>query len=665
MPDRSTFLRVALASVLAALAVSSTASAAVTVPTGAPVVAGPTAHGGTLTAFLKGDKLCTAVRQPDPPADERQYAGPIGPDEPACDEIPVLGPFAQAPSFSWGTTATPSRAMDAGAVGADVAAIQWRLKGKVLGHADTQASPLPGPAGDLRFFAIEGDLTQRPDEVVLLDATGTVRRAADWGVQGSGGQAHGIRITTRRVVQRGRTGAARWTLRSWIEHPIASTPLQPERRIAVPCVAMVWAGPGHPLDRADGESACMPEQFTGAQRLDLGGEECGAIGRWAGGIVQPGVRRLVAVLGDGARRTIPLAPIPGVHGGLRAGITVLGNGVALRRLVALGAGGRVLDQEPWAAAPKRPEKCTGGYLGGVSLYDYGFGLSRRRLGAGPHAPVVTDAGALVCLAIDGAPKVPDDCAPAPLDAQQSSLSAQPTADGRYVAGLVTPEITSARVRLDDGTARDVAATPIPGYGGQYAQVLKIVAVDVPGRRRVIGYDLRDARGRVLQSADGQPELPRLEQRRTLLRTPGLPPLGVAVLPKVRDLGPVGCLTLGPVTSDDAPSSCGFASPGYFTVLARCEERRILLYGVLGRPSDRLSVRLADGREVPARAAALPRDAAHGGTAALVVLGGRDAPRKLVRRRGGKVATSALVLPPAAEQCGYRRSAGIGNVIFGI
>jgi hypothetical protein len=77
----------------------------------------------------------------------------------------------------------------------------------------------------------------------------------------------------------------------------------------------------------------------------------------------------------------------------------------------------------------------------------------------------------------------------------------------------------------------------------------------------------------------------------------------------------------------------------------------VVYGLLARRADRVAVRLGDGREVRGRTAPLPAAIAPGAGAALVVLGPHDAPRELIVR-GRAPYRRDLVLPPAADQCGY-------------
>jgi hypothetical protein len=646
VPYRSTF---ALGALLAlALALAAAPAAQSEIPAGAPTVAGPTADGISVVVFLRGQRLCVALRTPEQATNDG-VPNFIGEDEPQCDAVPVLAPFDSASAMGRSISGT-SHYTEAGIVGSDVAAVEWRKHGKIVAHAATAPSPLPGAAADVRFYLIERELKVQPDETAYLDAAGAVRRAYDEGDPFTDPTSWNTAAPThRRVIQHGGHGTGRWKLTTAMRRSIASTPLQPERKVDQPCVSFE----GY---RGSGSSTCdSPDQAT-RPLLQVMGAACAPVGRYVAVLARPYVRRVFVVLGDGTRRTIPLTAVPGAQAGTRAGVVTLGTGVAVRRLVGLGGGDRRLTDADYGLPPVPGGKCQE-IEGGVSIIRYSNALPRTSLGRGAHTPVVQDEGPLVCLAIDRAPRHPGECDVAPIDVTQTYLDAEPTADGRYVAGLVPPEVTSARLELDDGTARDVTATAIPAYTGQYAQVLKLVAADVPGPHRVVGFDLLDARGRTLQRGRGAPEAPAVEHQTTLLRTPGLPALRAGDVPRsVLDYGPITCLGFGPL-SIGSLDGCLFAYPRAFTVQALCAPRRIVVTGLLAHRADRVAIRLAGGHEIAARTAALPATIRRGGGAALVVLGPHDAPRRLILR--GRASGSApLVLPTAAEQCGYADSASL-------
>jgi hypothetical protein len=398
-------------------------------------------------------------------------------------------------------------------------------------------------------------------------------------------------------------------------------------------------------------TSCDDEQLAAMPVLLDTGTDCG-IGPHVAVLARPAVRRVVVVLGDGHRAAIPLS---GAAGGVRAGALVLGTDVAVRRVVVLGAGGRALETYPLGLAPEpRRRRC----LGALSTSS-GFFITNapQPLGVAPHALQAVDHGALLCVAADRAPRVPADCRLPPVAPDEGLLSADPTRDGRFVSGLVPAEITTARLKLDDGTRREVATTPIPGYTGRYAAVVRAVAVDVPGPHRVIGYALLDGRGRVLRQGDDQPEAPATGRPVTLLRVPGVPPLSAMSVPLSGPGGGFTCLGLGALRGSADCDAIGGGQVGSgvtsLRVRATCDTRRILILGVLRRRTDRLVVRTTSGREVVARRARIPAaaGAATGSYAALAVVGARDGVRGIVLR--GRAANRVeLMLPPAAQQCGY-------------
>jgi hypothetical protein len=642
--DRSSFLRVALvtAALASALVLATTAHAAgarVTVPRSAPVVAGPTADGVRVRGFLHGTQLCLVVEVADP---STTPAGWISGD-PTCDATPVLPAFGQGSS---GSMQLPTREHDdaeVGVVGPEVAAVEWRRRGQTLARAETRPSPLPGAAADVRVYLLVHRGAERrfaPDETAFLDAAGTVRSAFD-----GEGLDDATPSTPRHVLQRGRRGSTPWTLRSWIARPLAGTLLDPERRVPVTCLGF-GTGEGE-------QSTCDTESALPATIVPLiSQEQCGATGLTVGGIVAAPVRRLVVVLGDGSRRAVQLRAVPGAPGGARAGVAVLGHGVALRRMVAVGPTGRVVDAIAFDVAPVMRAGCRrDGSFGEISSYSSGGAATPLPvLRAGAHTPVVEDDGPRVCLAIDRRPRPPADCSVPGTDVHGYRLDRYRTAHGgTYLAGLVPTELAAARLELDDGTTLEAPAAPVPGYQGRYAGVLQLIAVQLPPRRKILGASFLDARGRTLSNhatlIDGLP--PR--HVTSLLRTPKLPPVTAALLPGSGDFPAFPCVTLGPVRGL-AIAGCSF-SPGTLSAVALCSPRRIVVYGLVANRSDRVAVRLADGREVRGRTAALPAAIAPGAGAALVVLGPHDAPRELIVR-GRAPYRQDLVLPPAAAQCGY-------------
>jgi hypothetical protein len=633
-------------SLAAALTVSLVAAAPavaqdkpVNVPANAPVVAGPTESGVKLVAFLHDGDLCTAIL----PA----TTGPAGLDgEPSCDTVPTLTPFGHVDLGGSGSVPT-HRWLTPVIVGTDTAAVELRLAGRTVARDETIASPLPGATADLRFALLETANPVPADELALLDGSGAVRRAYD--LERLGGFVATVDEGSPpkgAVVLRGHRGDVRWTLRVGLQSFLASTPLEPERRTTQPCLNLSTTRPdgsafaGGTCDR---EGASEPIVF------DVG-VDCAPMGPHIAVLARAAVGRVVVVLGDGRRLPIPLRAVPGAAAGMRAGAVVLGTGVAARRIMALGRSGTVLTTSNLGLEPTAAGRDC---LGSASALTYSLDTSAPALpGAGPHALVATDHGPAICLAVDLVPRIPDDCGSAPIDVEDVFLRSRATAGGRFVFGLVPLDVATARLTLDDGAVRDVPAVPIPGYLGQYATVLRVIAADVPGIHRVVGYRLMDPRGRTVQNIAFGPERPALRHVTTLRRLPGVPELRAAVRPGVAGRPATACIALGPPRDGNA---CTDVTPSHeFVVVARCTPRQILVYGLLRRAADRLVIRTASGREIAARRLALPATVRRAGRVAAVavaVLGPRNAPRRLVRR-GAKPSQVPFVLPAAGRQCGY-------------
>jgi hypothetical protein len=646
-----------LAFTIAALLLPATAAHAAD-----PVVAGPLPDGTTATATVSKGKLCLTLHLPQ---DGNAFGSVDTEGGGGCGDVPVLAPLGFADDLAEVGEPMP---YDAGATGTDIVAVELRKAGKVLAHVATQPSALPG-APDLRFYLIsaKGD----PDEVAFLDASGTVRRATDTGGDGFG---FGDPPTTaRRAIAHG-TGlhGGRWTLSAYGTRAIVPTPLQPERRLPEACVSFAWTAGGE----HGATGACDQPGLEGAAVVvpELSDDACGAFGRFVGALVRSRVARLVAVLGDGARRTLALHPIPPSLGGpgLRAGVVVVSTRDAIRSLVAYDRAGKILETDPVRAAPRAPRACARRQLGGVSgesIISFSRGGSNATLGAGPHRLAVTDDGALICFAADRAPVAPGECSEPPVDLARTDLWAQPEDGGRFVYGIVPPEVATARLTLDDGSTRDLLSAPIAGYGGQYAAVLREIAADVPGTHRAVSYTLLDARGRTLASGVG-PEFPAFHDARTIGRVPGLGTLFYSpydVARSVKDFGSLpGCVSVGRPSADpSARQRCLPDQDSELALEASCATRRIVVSVALAHRADRASVVLASGREVALRTIALPagRQRSEGAAVAVGVLGPRDAPRAVLRR-GRSPKRRALALPPVAEQCGYRYDTELDGIFAG-
>jgi hypothetical protein len=657
-------LRCALgaATVLCALAAPANAQQEppMAVPADAPVVA-TSASGYAVIAWLHGGRTCATVQAPGQARPAMAYPDRVDAADPhaplGCVTTPVTSAYDAA---TLGELTAGADRLSWGYAGLATAGVQLKAgPSRVIATAPTsRPGLLPAPAADLRFWAIEAPAgAPAEDEVALLDAAGVVRRALDpfqftYG-PGASGEEDGD-APTGKVLLRGRIGAATWELRRTRHTVLAATPLALERRATRTCTTFVTRR-RHGIEY--GSAACDDELDTSPLVVSAGSTCSG--GARVVAVTAAAVRRVVVVTGDGARHALPLTALAA---GERVGAAAFGPRVALRRVLALDAGGRTLATRVVGLAPTRPGKpCALGY--GASDED---SLAIQRLGAAPHTPQFADHGVLLCAAADRAPRIPEECALPPIAPTEADLRILPSGGGRYVLGVVPPEVAAARVTLDDRSTRVLAAQALP-YSGIYADAERVVAADVPGPRAITRIELLDDRGRVVNpSAMATSDLTGFDRVVTVLGAAnGVP--AVRATPEGSFSGSVTCLSFGPVfvpggvNCDDvllsAPAGTG---PHTIRALARCAPRRLVIWAFLARASDRLVVRTAAGRAITARSVRFPvaaGSAAQGKYLALAVLGPHDAAAEaLVRgRQGGRV---RIGLPAAGRQCGYAAAPGL-------
>jgi hypothetical protein len=634
------------------------------VPTDAPtVLTGP--GGETLIAFMRGPQLCFALTAP---GQQRPSSLPSGgtsdEDDPVasgCPALPVLTETDGRVLSPTHFTGAHGRPLDVqiGVTGTGVATVQAKRFGTVLGSTTTVASPLPGAAAELRFYVVERpEAGPDPDMLALLDAGGTVRRALPFYPYGDPTSAGRLGRSPRRTLARGGRGAIAWHLDSYRQLLPAPTPLEPERYFTQTCLRFTS------VDRSS--DMCDEETLEPLPAVADISAACGPVGLQVTVLARARVRRAALVLGDGSRRAIALRAVPGTATGLRGGVAVLGPSVAIRRLVLLGAHGALPNGVvPVERLPASPGPCDTDRFGegSSSLSSYELGFSSPLTGPGPHVLHAADHGVKLCAAFDRAPRIPDDCSVPEVDYERLYLSSVRTPTGLLLSGLVPAEVAGARVTLDDGTTREVVAAPLPGYAGRYAAVVRTIITQVDAPRAVADWQLLDARGRVLaESLDAENGTePRLEHVRTVLRTPGLPPLRAGRIGQAGDSPDALCLTLGPLA---ALTDCDVAQPGLLRVRALCAPRRIVIYGMLSH-GDQLFIETAAGREVAARQAVLPTPIRAGKrlAATLVVLPAGTGARRMILR-GRASGRRNLVLPPAAAQCGYQSVVWADNTLLG-
>jgi hypothetical protein len=648
------------------------------VPADAPVVA-TTASGTAVIAWVLGGRTCTVLQEKGAPRpttldDGDIDFGPSSDERPdgACVTTPVLSQFRAQSVWSRPTALPMEPRIVWGVAGPGSARVELRRGGAVRASSPATPAPLPGPAAALRFWAIEEvSGTEDPDEVAVLDAAGTVRRAfapeeisSGWGPNAA--EQVNAPALAGALLRRGRSGPVSWQLRQTTKQKLVPTPLAPERRVTVRCLALAvkvaggLADTGRRYDLSQG-GPCDDDDEIALTPLALQQNSSCNVGTTLTALARPPVRSVVAVLADGRRAPIALSALRGATG-LRGGALVVPPTLGVRRLEGLGADGHVASTRSVGTAPLQHD-CSGS----TSFWTESLlGSTDDKLGAAPHTLQAVDSGVELCLAVNRAPLVPPDCLMPPLDPETSWIGALDAPGGQYLYGLVTPEVAAARVTFTDGSTQTVPATPIPNYAGQYASTIAQIALDVPGPRVARSAALLDAGGRVLGRTRTLGPLSFEIGHATTLRpaADGLAALRAtpATLTFGRDTAHMTCIGFTvPRTIYDACDLSLDASMSVaetVTVSARCAPRRLVVLAALRRSTDRLAVRTRGGGEVVAQSIRLP--AAAGGAAAryvaLAVLRPHQAIAS-VRLRGKAARELPLSYPAAADQCGYSDQPG--------
>lgn len=669
---RST-LRCALGAATAACALAVLASPALAapspptlpVPADAPTVA-TTPSGAQVLAFVHGGRTCTVLQRAGAPrpaelvnadatVEDRDYDTVNG----VCVHTPSLSQY-RAQVVRQDFENDGHRATAWGVAGTGAGRVELRDQGRVVAASPALPAALPGPAGALRFWAVDVPPSAGVDELALFDAAGTLRRA--WAPRELGGAAlgsdDGRSDPKGTVLQRGHRGNVTWTLRRVARPMLDPTPLEPEHRVDERCLALSVAVEG--VGGSVVHGPCDQDDLVFVPLVVQQGDDC-STGLHFEVLARPPIRTAVAILGDGTRRSVRLAALGGELGA-RGGELMVGKDRAVRRVEGRDARGHVVRSWP-VAVPPYTQACDGSFDGGsVSGFTI-FPGDDGPLGAGPHVPRVVDRGVQVCVAIDRAPRVPEECTTPPIDPEDATVGSIATAGGgRYLYGLVPLEVAAVRIRFADRSAQTVPRTPIPGYAGRYAGVLGQVALELPAGRRPYKQEVLDDHGRVLASWPLASPETEVGSPHTLLPAAGgldalrawdvrlaLPFAGVRYT----------CVGFGERPATDLALDCdlpldhGTTGAGTVQVDVRCAPRRTIVLAALRHRTDRLVLGLRGGREVTARQVRLPAGTgpAAGNSIAVAILGPRDALTG-IRLRGKAARKAAVAYPAAAEQCGY-------------
>jgi hypothetical protein len=367
-----------------------------------------------------------------------------------------------------------------------------------------------------------------------------------------------------------------------------------------------------------------------------------------GGMVPAATQRVVAVLGNGDRRSTDILPLPPRYG-THSFLLPLPGGQAIRRLTAYDDAGQLVAREPVSAPPPRrdcPEPGGGELVADTAVAFDGLrppGVSQVAATDGEHRLVVADAADPhgLCAGVDVMP-VRSPCGRPSADPAANRVFRQ----GGAVAGVLGNEVASVDLELTDDTTLAVPTTAGEGYTGRYAGRLRFLVATVPRGvvRRAV---LRDTAGHQVAAGRVRVADPEVVGRRTLagLRVAALQDAGdvdagsrprLCVRLEGVGLGGLERLRDGLLCDDSARDAPMLA-------LAPCDRSTSALVGVIPRSARGIRVRLADGRVTRPLLAKLGR------SLLWIARPPRRAAVAAVVYRHDRI---AFRLPPRARQCGY-------------
>jgi hypothetical protein len=603
-------------------------------PKEAVLVAGPTPSGARLLAFDRGRKLCVSLLERGEP---RRWAFPD------CER-----PGGSLREIGLSGQSSGRFVRHYGTVDPAVASVDLVFRRGRSFHVETSAGAAyqGRHAGRVKFLLAEETRRGRdfpgPQYLRLYDQAGTLLGLADAYAFEPGTTG------TRRPLARGRTRGAPWSLVAFRARSLAGLPGAEERFVELSCVQVMrrgGRGGAEPFpSRGRARSCVNPERRRLPVELSFD-QDCAPLGIAATGIVSPDVRAVVAVLGDGERRRLPLLRLPAPSEGARAFALAVGPRTAVRRLVALmrGGGHRVVQ--------------NGIGPGAVRCVDSGallafFGLEPP-VPSGPLALTVYDDGVELCATLGRPSEHPYECRYPPVGAEDSWILTREEAGRTFTAGIVPADVVRAVVRLSDGR-RIVVDTRADGeYTGRYAGALRFFTLDLGDGARVADVRVVDAAGRRTRALYF--EAPRPVGRPRLV-IGGPRDLRLRAQQYGDERYPYLCVTLG-------GGECSFGFFESVNVRASCAPRRLVFWGLLTKGQRRVTVETSRGDlrarvrrlprglrpPLPARPRWLRRDRPVG--AFVVAVPGNTRATALVIS-GRRDRRQALRLPPASEQCGW-------------
>ena len=281
------------------------------------------------------------------------------------------------------------------------------------------------------------------------------------------------------VIARGGSGADRWVATVDEHDQLAPVPGEPERRERSLCLTVGRTrGAGSGGVCSGGRPGHEPAYGT----VDNGCESGLPRRLYAGGFADADVTRVAVVLGNGSRVLVGTRPLPAAlrFAPIRFFATALKPALGVRRIVAVDAGGREIGPGLFGSSPPATAyDCDrqDGFLTLSYLYE--------RPGATGERLSVADRGDDLCVALGVLDPRGTDCELPPMDANAMRIYVTPDDRATTVGVVTAAEVAFVEAETDRGTVTRVATTPVPGYAGRYAAVVRSAVIAFPGRQRIM------------------------------------------------------------------------------------------------------------------------------------------------------------------------------------